>query len=243
MIAPTHSYQMKLYTPLVVFPGCNKVTKIKRTSRVDTYLPINISLYGLENFQFITKNIDYEWLLHNKSILSAIIDVESNGNEITEIGVIIYNRYGPVAIIHEFFKFTSETLEGRERFVHIPHEQPIQTFLERRAVYLELFKFCKHILCKGAELESSVFPEINFIDLNLIKNFPKIDSVDGNKLITAYYLMSPYLCPTITQSNFIVVEEEIRHNPTIECFVFWFILNNMNPDVIVKSFGTKYITL
>lgn len=224
---------LKSFNPIVRFNECDVIKK----NCLETKIPINRDLRALEKQQTPKiADITPLWFLRNRSKLSAMLDLESNGTEVTEIGIIIYNKYRIVWIYHQIFKTKSITLPGLERFVHEPAEEAISYFHEVRHEIVSVLKFCNSIVVKGVYLESKIFPELAYrmIDLNVIRLFPRIDDVSPAKILIAYSIIKPYLMLTQKQSENLVEVDELRHNPLIECYIFWFIMNNIDPSILYK---------
>lgn len=251
MISTTYQHYIKGFNPIVNFPDCGVVKRTIYDGYISTKVPINRKLLKLEDQRTpMIADITPIWFLRNKSKLSAMIDLESNGTEITEVGIIIYNKYRIVWIYHQIFNTRTMTLPGLERFVHEAADTPTDYFVDVRADIVSVLRFCDCIVVKGCQLEASIFPELanRMIDLNMITSFPRIDEVDSNKILTAYNIMKPYLMLTKKQSEDVVDINELRHNPLLECYIFWFIMNNINPKLLYtirytihELFGYNYL--
>lgn len=224
------SNRMIKFKPLVYYTGCNYIIQ-DITKQFRSIIPINKSFKGLKNFKMnITGDIMY--ILKPKSIISAIVDLESNGTEITEIGIIVYDKHKIISIIHEFFRVTTETSPECKRFVHEPCLEPLYTFQEKYSLYQFILSKCNNVMAKGILLESKYFPTIKFIELNNIYQLPKMDDIDGEHILTMYNKIEPFIIPTRNQLMKKIDVEELRHNPAIECAIYWFILNNISPLII-----------
>lgn len=231
-------------TLLVRWSGCNKFTITARRM----YIPINLNLINIEKHRFVNiKNIN------PNDPMYAIVDLESNGTEITELGIVVFNRVGLIRIYHEYFAFTSKTHPSAARFVHTPLYPPNSTFLQKRAYYTDILRRCEYVMAKGISLESEFFPDIYFYNLEAIPGFPSVNNISAERFSVIFLKAFKYLrltknqehlqqvCPKVhydtvsklIYNNYITDHiHEIRHNPAIECITFWYILNNINPNLL-----------